>query len=164
MEIKNFTQTHFKEVCTIYQQGIDTGIATFQTDIPTWEEWHKSHLTFGRLGMFENNGLMGWCSLSPVSSRCVYHGVAEVSIYIGLQYTNQGIATALLKELITESENNGIWTLQSSVFSENYPSIRVHLKCGFRVVGTREKIGMKNGIWKDNLLLEKRSQKTGVSL
>ncbi len=162
MEIKIYTKDDFEDLCFIYKQGIDTGIATFQTDIPTWEDWDKSHFTFGRIGTFENKNLIGWASLSPVSNRCVYSGVAEVSIYIHDEHRNKGIGKLLLNKLIQESETNNIWTLQSGIFSENKASIQLHLNCGFRIIGQREKIGLKNGVWKDNIILEKRSKKIGI--
>lgn len=162
MEIRHYTEVNFENLCQIYKQGIETGIATFQTELPNWETWDNTHLKFGRIGMFEEDKLIGWCSLSPVSNRCVYGGVAEVSIYVDSNYQNKGIAKQLLQKLISESEENGIWTLQSGIFPENKASVQVHLNCGFRIVGVREKIGKKDGVWKDSLLLEKRSQTIGI--
>ncbi|MFY8127338.1 MAG: GNAT family N-acetyltransferase [Chitinophagaceae bacterium] len=158
MNIDYFNQENFNDLCHIYLQGINTGIATFQTDLPTWESWNSNHLQIGRIGMFDNQKLVGWCSLAPVSNRLVYKGVAEISIYIHENYWNKGIASKLLQQQIVESEKHGIWTLQSSIFPENKASIKVHEKAGFRMVGIREKIGLINGIWKDNLLFERRSK------
>ena len=162
MRIQKITYEHFETLCLIYKQGIETGIATFQIEIPTWELWDKSHLTFGRIGIFDNENLVGWAALSPVSSRCIYKGVAEVSIYIHNEYKNKGIGKFLLNELIKESEENNIWTLQSLIFSENNASINLHIICGFRIIGIREKIGLKDGVWKDNIILEKRSKTIGI--
>jgi L-amino acid N-acyltransferase YncA len=162
MEIVNLEFKDFEMLCTIYKQGIETGIATFQREIPKWEQWNNSHLEFGRLGIFANSLLIGWASLSPVSSRSVYCGVAEVSIYIHNEHQNKGVGKLLLSTLIDESERHNIWTLQSSIFPENKASISVHLNCDFRIVGTREKIGMKDSIWRDNLLLERRSKIIGI--
>ncbi len=162
MTIRKLQVQDFEAICIIYKQGIDTGIATFQTEIPTWQQWDSSHMQAGRIGAFDNDILIGWACLSPVSSRCVYSGVAEVSVYIHTEHRNKGVGKALLQALITESENNGIWTLQSGIFSENEASVQLHVHCGFRIVGTREKIAMKDGIWKDNVILERRSKVLGV--
>jgi L-amino acid N-acyltransferase YncA len=162
MNIQDLNFTDFEAICAIYQQGIDTGIATFQTELPTWEYWNSSHLLFGRLGLFENGTLIGWASLAPVSKRIVYKGVAEVSIYIDRNFRNKGIGKMLLNALIEESELNEIWTLQSGIFSENIASIQLHLNCGFRIIGTREKIAMKDGKWMDNVILERRSKIIGI--
>ncbi|MFC4163560.1 GNAT family N-acetyltransferase [Epilithonimonas zeae] len=158
MEIKPITKDNFSEVIEIYKQGLATNIATFQNDSPQWEEWDKVHLDFCRISIFDNNKMLGWTALTSVSSRCVYAGVAEVSIYIAQDERGKGIGKTLLTELIQQSEENGIWTLQSGIFAENESSIKLHEKCGFRLVGYREKIGKKNGIWKDNFLMERRSK------
>lgn len=163
MEIKNITQDNFEQVAEIYRQGIATGIATFQNDIPTWEEWDKSHTSYCRFAAYLDNEMVGWAALTPVSSRCVYAGVAEVSIYINSSFRGKGIGYKLLQYLIDESEKAGIWTLQSGIFPENTRSIALHEKCGFRQIGYREKIGKKNGVWKDNIIMEKRSKTVGVS-
>jgi L-amino acid N-acyltransferase YncA len=162
MEIKPITLENFSEVVEIYQQGIATNIATFQNDLPQWEEWNKGHLDFCRISIYEKSKMLGWTALTPVSSRCVYAGVAEVSVYVAQDQRGKGIGKTLLNELIKQSELNGIWTLQSSIFSENQNSIKLHEKCGFRMVGYREKIGKKNGIWKDNVLMEYRSKNIGI--
>lgn len=162
MEIQLITEDNFSEVKEIYKQGLATNIATFQNDVPQWEEWDKGHLDFCRISVYENNKMLGWTALTPVSGRCVYAGVAEVSVYTAEEERGKGIGRILLNELIRQSEANGIWTLQSSIFSENQSSIRLHENCGFRLVGYREKIGKKNGIWKDNVLMERRSKNTGI--
>ncbi|WP_312824671.1 N-acetyltransferase family protein [Epilithonimonas sp.] len=162
MEIKSITKDNFPEVMEIYRQGLETQIATFQNDTPIWENWDKGHLDFCRISIFDNNKMLGWTALTPVSSRCVYAGVAEVSIYIAKEERGKGIGKIVLTELIRQSEKNGIWTLQSGIFAENESSIKLHEKCGFRIVGYREKIGKKNGVWKDNVLMERRSKTIGI--
>lgn len=162
MEIKLITKDNFSDVVEIYKQGLATHIATFQNALPQWEEWDKGHLNFCRISIYEDNKMLGWTALTPVSSRCVYTGVAEVSVYVSQEERGKGIGKILLDELIAQSEANGIWTLQSGIFSENLGSIRLHKKCGFRMVGYREKIGKKNGIWKDNVLMERRSKNIGT--
>lgn len=162
MEIRPITKDNFSEVVEIYKQGLATNIATFQNDLPQWEDWNKGHLDFCRISIYENNKMLGWTALTPVSSRCVYAGVAEVSVYIAQKERGKGIGKILLNELIKQSEANEIWMLQSGIFSENQSSIKLHEKCGFRMVGYREKIGKKNGIWKDNILMEYRSKNIGV--
>ncbi len=143
-------------------QGIKTGIATFETSSPQWDDWNQSHFAFGRIATFENNQMLGWAALIPVSSRCVYGGVAEVSIYVSENSRGKNIGKRLLIALIKESEDNHIWTLQSSIFRQNIASLHLHLKCGFRQIGYKEKIGLLNGIWYDNILLERRSNKVGI--
>ncbi|MDM1556135.1 N-acetyltransferase family protein [Chryseobacterium indologenes] len=162
MEIRPIIKDNFSEVIEIYKQGLATNIATFQNDSPQWEEWDKAHLDFCRISIYDNDNMIGWASLTPVSSRCVYAGVAEVSIYIAQDERGKGVGKTLLTELIQQSEENGIWTLQSGIFAENESSIKLHEKCGFRLVGYREKIGKKNGIWKDNVLMERRSKNIGI--
>lgn len=162
MQIVALTETHYQDVANIYQQGIATGIATFETSAPTWADWDKSHLPFGRLVALDPTQVKGWAALSPVSSRCVYGGVAEVSIYIANDAQGRGIGQLLLNRLIIESEDNGIWTLQAGIFPDNTASITLHQKCGFRIIGHKEKIGQLNGQWHDNILLEKRSTVVGI--
>ncbi|MBT8385636.1 MAG: GNAT family N-acetyltransferase, partial [Bacteroidia bacterium] len=153
MEIKDWDK-----VSRIYQIGIDTGIATFEKEIPTWNTWDTAHIKSCRLIAENDHKIVGWAALSPVSGRCVYGGVAEVSVYVDTSYNNKGIGTRLLQELIKKSEKNGIWTLQSGIFPENKASIQLHKKLGFREIGFREKIGKKDGVWYDNVILEKRSK------
>ncbi len=162
MEIRNLTINDWATVKSIYELGIATGIATFETTAPNWEQWHKNHLLFGRLVIILENEVVGWTALTAVSNRCIYQGVAEVSIYIHPNHRGKGIGQLLMKKLIFESEKNGIWTLHSSIFSENIGSINLHKKVGFRMIGYREKIGKLKGVWKDNVLLERRSRVVGI--
>jgi len=145
------------KVKSIYEKGIATGNATFQTSAPSWQEWDSSHLAACRIVAEENGKVAGWAALTPVSSRCVYAGVAEVSVYVNPQQSGKGIGLALLSELVTLSEAEGIWTLQAGIFPENFASLRLHEKLGFRTLCIREKIGKQNGVWRDTVLLERRS-------
>ena len=155
-------QYHFEAVKEIYALGIATGMATFQEEVPTWESWDESHLKKGRLVALDGDEVLGWAALTPVSGRCVYAGVAEVSIYIHPNHRGRGVGRALLKALIAESEKQNLWTLQAGIFPENEASLKIHQQCGFRQVGYREKIGQLNGVWRDTILLERRSQTIGV--
>ena len=165
----NFTKFTFRpllpndweQVAEIYQQGIETGNATFELKVPDWEEWDRSHLNSCRIVAESNNTIMGWAALSPVSSRCIYGGVAEVSVYVHSNFTGQQIGTQLLGQLIIDSEKQGVWTLQSSIFPKNIASIKMNKKLGFREVGYRERIGKMNGVWRDTVLLERRSTNVG---
>jgi L-amino acid N-acyltransferase YncA len=162
MKIASLKQEHFEAVNEIYALGIATGIATFQEEVPTWESWDESHLKTGRLVALDGDDIAGWAALTPVSGRCVYAGVAEVSIYIHPNHRGKGIGRALLKALIAESEKQNLWTLQAGIFPENAASLKIHQQCGFRQVGYREKIGQLNGVWRDTILLERRSQTIGI--
>jgi L-amino acid N-acyltransferase YncA len=149
---------HWPKVSKIYKEGILTGMATFEKEIPSWEDWDSNHLKVCRIIASVNGDIVGWAALSPVSSRCVYGGVGEVSVYVGQEFRGNRIGEKLLIKLISESEKNGLWTIQSGIFPENITSIKLHEKVGFRRIGYREKIGELNGIWKDNILLERRSK------
>ena len=162
MVIKEITASNFDLVGDIYAQGLETGIATFETKVPSWESWDQSHLAYGRIAAYEGEKMLGWASLSPVSSRCVYGGVAEVSVYIAKFARGQGVGLFLLQKLISISEKEGLWTLQSGIFPENKGSIALHKKCGFRMIGFRERIGQRNGKWHDNVIMERRSKLVGV--
>lgn len=162
-QINEMGKLYWQQVANIYLEGIKTGIATFQTIIPTWEQWNSSHISSCRLVAQLGDDILGWCALSPTSSRCVYEGVAEVSIYISEKYKGQGIGKGLLTNLIKLSEENGFWTLQSGIISENAASISLHEKCGFRKIGIREKVAkMNNERWLDTILMECRSKKVGI--
>ena len=160
--IRPMLQEHWERVKQIYESGIATGIATFETTAPGWEKWNDGHLTFARLVAMYNNEVVGWAALSPVSSRCVYGGVAEVSVYVDESYKGKGIGKMLLKKLVTESESNNIWTLQAGIFTDNIASVKLHESVGFRVIGHREKIGKLKDTWKDNYILERRSKIVGI--
>lgn len=163
MTITELKDSHYNSVKDIYLQGIATGNATFQTELPSWEDWHKGHLDHSRFVAVDDNGtIMGWAALSPVSSRCVYAGVAEVSVYIGADHRGKGIGNTLMQELIKSSEINNIWTLQAGIFPENAASIQLHQNNGFRMIGKREKIGKMGDTWRDTVLLERRSTVTGT--
>ena len=154
--------THWEEVKKIYEEGIATGNATFQTDAPGWQEWDYAHVKTCRIIASESNEVLGWAALTAVSSRCVYAGVAEVSVYVATIARGKNIGSLLLKELINQSEQNGIWTLQSGIFPENKASISMHEKNGFRIIGHRERIGKMGNIWRDNIFMERRSLIVGV--
>ncbi len=157
-------QEHWNSVSQIYLEGIATGFATFETRPPTYSQWDKAHLKSCRIVAETDGKLMGWAALSPVSSRCVYGGIAEVSVYIDKTFRGRGIGSRLLEHLITQSEQEGIWTLQSGIFPENQASIQLHEKMGFRRIGKREKIGKTSaGVWKDNVLFERRSTTVGIT-
>jgi len=149
-------------VRAIYLEGIATRNATFEQSAPDWEAWDRGHLTCCRLVARIGGEVLGWTALSPVSNRRVYAGVAEFSIYVAERARGRGIGTALLKALIEASEREGIWTLQSGIFPENAASLELCRRCGFRIVGTRERIGSMDGRWRDVVLLERRSAFAGA--
>ncbi|MCE5208554.1 MAG: N-acetyltransferase family protein [Chloroflexi bacterium] len=146
-----------RAVLEIYALGIASGQATFETVVPDWAQWDANHLKMCRLVARLPALIVGWAALSAASKRIVYAGVAEVSIYVHPSYQRQGIGRKLLEELIRRSEDAGFWTLQSSMFPENTASVALHQKCGFRVVGRREKIARLNDTWRDTLWMERRS-------
>jgi L-amino acid N-acyltransferase YncA len=154
---------HWARVREIYAEGIATGQATFETEVPDRESWHAGHGDLPRLVAQVGNRIAGWAALSPVSERCVYQGVAEVSVYVGCEYRGAGVGSVLLEALIAASEEHGIWTLQAGVFPENEGSVRLHRRLGFRVVGVRERLGQLDGRWRDVVLLERRSTRVGTA-
>ena len=160
--IHQMTAADWPHVKQIYLEGIATGHATFETEAPSSEQWEKAHLPFARLVARRGDAIVGWAALSPVSQRCVYGGVAEVSVYVSTSNRGLGIGRKLLDALINESEQNEIWTLQAGIFPENVGSLVVHRACGFREVGRRERIGKMNGAWRDTILLERRSPMVGI--
>ncbi len=160
--IKPLLPADWPHVCRIYLEGIATGHATFQTGAPTWDAWDSGHLATPRLTARRNEEILGWAALSPYSTRPVYAGVAEVSIYIAAAARGQGIGRTLLSALIQASEAAGIWTLQAGIFPENAGSLALHEHCGFRTVGRRQRIGRLQGIWRDVILMERRSQSVGI--
>lgn len=157
-------ESHWPSVKKIYSEGINTGIATFQSSLPTWIEWNQEHINSCRFVIIDDNQVMGWAALTPISNRCIYAGVAEVSIYISPQHQGKNLGTQLLMKLVEESEASGYWTLQSVILRENIGSYKLHLKCGFREVGYREKIGQtSDGSWHDVILMERRSKHINYS-
>lgn len=156
------TESDWLAVSEIYREGIETGEATFETETPSWDRWNASHLPSCRLVCDVGGAVMAWAALSSVSTRPVYSGVAEHSIYVASAARGQGLGALLLQALVTESEKAGIWTLQTSIFPENSASLELHSKAGFRVVGTRERIGSHHGHWRDTVLMERRSPRVGV--
>lgn len=148
-------------VKTICEEGIATGHATFETTVPDWEVWDSTHLQTCRLVARTAGEVAGWAALSGISSRCVYGGIAEVSIYVAVAARGMGIGTRLLRHLVRASEQEGFWTLQAGIFPENKASIELHKNCGFRVVGRRERIGQMHGVWRDVVLMERRSRVAG---
>lgn len=156
-------ETDAASVLLIFKQGIDEGNSTFDIEVPSWDLWNSDFLQDSRLVLEnENNTVIGWAALKPVSRRACFSGVAEVSIYIDIAYQGKGLGTVLLRKLILSSEENGFWTLQSGIFPENAASVAVHEKLGFRKIGCREKIGKMNGVWRDIVFLERRSKVVGV--
>lgn len=160
--ITTMQEADWPQVRAIYEEGIATGDATFEQKVPSWESWNQARLPSPRLVARKSDSVLGWAALSPVSSRCVYEGVAEVSVYVSKNYRGQGIGLSLLNALIKASEENGIWTLQAGIFPENAASIALHKRCEFREVGHRERIGQMNDIWRDVILLERRSRVVGI--
>lgn len=150
------------DVREIYRQGLLTDQATFETQVPTWKAWDANHRPDCRLVAKIDTGAAGWAALSQVSRRAVYAGVCEVSVYVAQQQRGQGVGKRLLLALVDASEAAGIWMLQASIFPENRASLALHHTCGFRTVGYRERIGRHHGVWRDTLLLERRSRQTGV--
>jgi len=148
----------WESVRAIYIQGISTGDATFEQSAPEWAAWDAAHLPCCRLVARNGAETLGWAALTPYSRRQVYAGVAEVSVYVAEAARGQGVGAALLAALIADSAKHGIWTLQAGIFPENIASIRLHQRFGFRVVGTRERIGCMNGRWRDVVLMERRAQ------
>ncbi len=159
--IRNLQNSDAKTVLEIYRQGLDTGEASFETEVPDWDNWQAKYLPECRFAWMQKNELLGWAALAPVSIRECYRGVAEVSIYVATDHTGRGIGDSLMTVLVTESENNGIWSLYSSIFPENQATLRLHLRHGFREVGVRERIARHNGRWRNTLILERRSSKVG---
>jgi phosphinothricin acetyltransferase len=157
--IRKMKQTDSQWVLEIYRMGLETRNATFETTLPSWQEWDLKHIAHSRFVWEENGIVAGWAALTPFSSRDVYRGVAELSIYVASKYRGKKIGSSLMEHIISSSEINGIWTLFSSVFPENKATLNLHKKFGFREIGTREKIAQLDGIWRDTILLERRSSK-----
>lgn len=161
MKIITINKTNFSEVQSIYQDGIATGVATFETVVPDWDYWNNNHLFIGRILAIKDDQYLGWASLSATSKRKDYFGVAEVSVYVSKHFRGQKIGDFLLKKLIEISEQHNIWTLQAGIMRANTASLKLHTNNQFRVIGYKEKIGQLNGIWLDNVILERRSKTVG---
>jgi L-amino acid N-acyltransferase YncA len=155
--IRNMLNGDSQKVLEIYKMGLETRNATFETIVPSWQEWDSKHLRHSRFVSEEDGIVTGWVALSPFSSREVYKGVAELSIYVSTFSRGKKIGSALMEKTIASSELNGIWTLVSSVFPENEATLQLHEKFGFRVIGRRERIAKLDGIWRDTVLLERRN-------
>jgi len=162
VEIGPMSAADAQAVLEIYAHGIATGDATFETDVPRWEEWDAAHLAAPRLVARGADGaVLGWCALTHVSRRAVYAGVKEESVYVAPAARGRGVGRALLEAMCRESEAAGIWTLQTGIFPENVASIALHEACGFRVLGVRERIGLHLGKWRDVVFMERRSRRAG---
>ena len=157
VELRALTEDDWTAVADIYWEGMRGGLATFQTEVPSWEDWDAAHLGGHRLVAELFGEVVGWAALSPSSTRRCYAGVVENSVYVAPEARGHGIGRALLDELIAGAEAAGIWTIQTSIFPENRVSLALHERCGFRVVGTRERIGKRDGVWRDTVFLERRS-------
>ena len=158
MTIRELQPADWQDVARIFEEGIRTGNATFETTAPTWETWDAGHLADHRLVVTLDGDVVGWAALSGVSDRACYSGVAEHSIYVAERVRGLGFGRQLLAALVAAADAGGIWTLQSGVFPENEASLALHLSLGFRVVGVRERLGRLDGVWRDVVLLERRSE------
>jgi L-amino acid N-acyltransferase YncA len=157
MEIRPMRTEDWPAVKAIYEQGIATKNATFDTEAPAWEDWDEGHLSGPRLVAERDGVIIAWAALSPTSRRAAYAGVVENSIYVDETARGQGIGREVLGALLAQADAAGIWTVQTSIFPENVASVGLHEACGFRVVGTRERIGQMDGVWRDTVLLERRA-------
>jgi phosphinothricin acetyltransferase len=152
---------HWAQVAEIYGDGIATGNATFETEVPAWKSWDTAHLDDHRFVASHDGAVVGWVAVSPVSDRCVYGGVVENSVYVGKDARGRGIGRLLLEGLIASTELAGIWTIQTGIFPENGASLHLHEQVGFEIVGRRKRIGKLDGAWRDVLLIERRSTTVG---
>ncbi len=159
LAVEAMAASDWPAVAEIYRQGLDTGHASFETEVPAYEAWDRAHLERPRLVARLDGPVVGWAALSPVSDRCVYGGVAEDSVYVAAAATSRGVGRTLLTELVRRAEDDGIWTIQAGLFPENPASLALHERCGFRVVGRRERLGKHHGAWRDVLLVERRSDR-----
>ena len=156
MEIRPLRAADWPAVADIYAEGIATGSATFETEVPSWESWDASHLPVPRLVAVDAHAVIGWAAAARVSQRPCYRGVVEHSVYVASSHRGRGVGRALLVKLVAAAAEQGIWTIQTSVFATNEPSLALHRRCGFRDVGRRERIAQRDGIWHDTILLELR--------
>jgi len=162
VKIRKLEPTDWDAVSEIYAEGIATRNATFENEVPSWESWNGGHISDCRFVAEVDGTVRGWAALSPVSDRCVYGGVAEVSVYVAASSRGHGLGLKLLSQVVRASEDAGFWTLQAGLFAENAGSLKLHERAGFRLVGVRERLGKLDGRWRDVLLLERRSEQTGV--
>ncbi len=160
LDVAAMEASDWERVSVIYAEGIATGVATFETETPTWKQWDAAHLSVGRLVARMRGEVMGWAALAPISRRACYRGVAEVSVYVSSEARGSGIGTILMKRLADDAGSGGIWTLQATVFPENEASLALHQRVGFRLVGRRERIAQLGGVWRDTVLLERRAGPT----
>jgi len=154
--VRDLRPEDWAEVAEIYRDGMRSGLATFEIEAPSWEQWNAAHSIAVVVELDER--VIGWAALGPVSSRWCYRGVAESSVYVARNHQGRGFGRALMEELIAKSEQAGIWTIETSIFPENEASLKLHSAAGFRVVGVRKKIGKRDGLWRDTVLLERRSE------
>ena len=161
VRIAAMTPEDWPAVRAIYEQGMASGVATFETEAPSWDAWNAARLPHSRL-VARDEAVLGWAALSPVSRRACYAGVAEVGIYVAERARGRGVGRALLEALIRSAEEHGIWTLQGATIAENAASIALQQRCGFRIVGRRERIAKRDGVWRDTVLTERRSARVGV--
>lgn len=162
VQVREMLPEHYPQVQAIYESGMATGLATHETTVPEWAEWDAAHMKSCRFVATLQDRVVGWAALTPVSGRCVYQGVAEDSVYVHPDLKGRGVGKTLLGELVKASEQAGIWTLQAGILVENVASIKLHERCGFRVVGVRERLGQLRGQWRDTCLLERRSKTVGI--
>jgi L-amino acid N-acyltransferase YncA len=162
VNIRQFAQSDFDRVKQIYQQGIDTGQATFETKAKDWDQWNSAMLEICRFVAVEGDTVLGWASLSPASSRAVYSGITELSIYVAPEAQGKGVGHALLSKLVEASEANDIWMIQASIFAQNISSVELLTKNGFRILGIRERPAQMNGVWRSTMIMERRSKVVGV--
>jgi L-amino acid N-acyltransferase YncA len=158
VRIRELGRPDWPDVARIYTEGIATRNATFETEVPSWEEWDRGHLAEHRFVAVEGDEVVGWIALIPVSNRCCYAGVAEVSAYVDEAARGRGVGAALVEQLIPSTEAAGIWTLETGVFPENEASLALLKRSGFREIGVRERIGKLDGVWRDVVFLERRSE------
>jgi L-amino acid N-acyltransferase YncA len=159
VEIRDLRPGDWPEVARIYAEGIATRNATFETELPSWEAWNDAHLAEHCLVAVAGGAVVGWITAAAVSSRCCYAGVAEISAYVAEEARGQGVGSVLLERLIESTERAGIWTLETGVFPENEISLALLKRFGFREVGVRERIGQLDGVWRDVVLMERRSER-----